>query len=443
MLAESLNTELKREYVDDIRKTVIAFANTDGGTLYIGVEDDGAVCGLEDADGTLLRASNAIRDAIRPDVTLFTECRTLVLDGKPVVAIDIQRGTARPYYLANKGIRPEGVFVRQGASTVPATETAILAMIRETGGEHYENARSLVQQLSFEKTGEYFKKHGLEFGEAQKRTLGLIGEDGNYTNLAFLLSEQCTHTLRLAVFEGSRKSVFKDRRELTGSLLGQLEEAYANIDRFNRTRSELDGLERIDLRDYPPEAVREALLNAVVHRDYAYSGSTLVSLFDDRMEIVSIGGLVRGISLGDIRLGVSVLRNPRLANVFYRLNLIEAYGTGILKMNESYADTEVKPGIEASDNAFRIILPNVNHLREQAMIVGETRYASGQRYAVRSEQETRVLRLLSQSDRIARKDVQDTLGISQSAAVLLLRKLVRDGTLVKEGNGKRTRYRLG
>ncbi|MBP7403055.1 MAG: ATP-binding protein, partial [Clostridia bacterium] len=160
MLAESRNAELKREYVDDIRKTVIAFANTDGGTLYIGVEDDGIVCGLEDVDGTLLRASNAIRDAIRPDVTLFTECRTMELDGKPVVAIDIQRGTARPYYLANKGIRPEGVFVRQGTSTVPATETAILAMIRETGGEHYENARSLVQQLSFEKTGEYFKKHG-------------------------------------------------------------------------------------------------------------------------------------------------------------------------------------------------------------------------------------------------------------------------------------------
>ena len=141
---------------------------------------------------------------------------------------------------------------------------------------------------------------------------------------------------------------------MTGSLLQQLEDAYGYIDRFNRTRAEFSGLDRVDIRDYPPEAVREALLNALVHRDYAFSGPTLISIFEDRIEFVTIGGLARGIGLEDIRLGVSVLRNPNLANIFYRLRLIEAYGTGILRIHECYAGAAVQPAIEATDHAFKI-----------------------------------------------------------------------------------------
>ena len=148
---ENKTTEYKREYVDDIKNTIIAFANCDGGTLYIGIDDDGTVYGIEDVDGTMLRVTNAIRDAVRPDITMFVECRNDQMDGKSVVSVVVQRGTARPYYLHGKGIRPEGVYVRQGASTVPATDAAILNMIKETSGDSYEPARSLNQQLTFEK----------------------------------------------------------------------------------------------------------------------------------------------------------------------------------------------------------------------------------------------------------------------------------------------------
>ena len=114
MFTENKTTELKREYVDDIKNTAIAFANCDGGTLYVGIEDDGTVRGVDDADGTMLRVTNAIRDAVRPDLTMFLECRCETMEGKPVICVRVQRGTARPYYLHSKGIRPEGVFVRQG-----------------------------------------------------------------------------------------------------------------------------------------------------------------------------------------------------------------------------------------------------------------------------------------------------------------------------------------
>ena len=174
MFVENKTTEFKREYVEDIKNTIIAFANCDGGTLYIGVDDDGTVYGVDDVDGTMLRVTNAVRDAVRPDITMFVEFRSDVMDEKPVVCVSVQRGTARPYYLHGKGIRPEGVYVRQGASTVPATDAAILHMIKDTGGDSYEAARSLNQQLTFNKAADFFQKRKVEFGRTQMRTLHLI-----------------------------------------------------------------------------------------------------------------------------------------------------------------------------------------------------------------------------------------------------------------------------
>lgn len=435
MQMENKTTELKREYVDDIKNTVVAFANCDGGTIYIGINDDGSIRGVDDADETMLRVTNAIRDAVRPDVTMFVDCGGEDIDGKQVVRVTVRRGTARPYYLRGKGIRPEGVYVRQGASTVPASETAILDMIKETGGDSYEAARSLIQQLTFDKAAEFFKRRGVSFGAAQMRTLRMIGEDGMYTNLAFLLSDQCAHSLKMAVFEGGRKSVFKDRLELSGSLLAQLDGAYEFIDRFNRTRAEFDGLDRIDRRDYPPEAVREALLNALVHRDYSFSAPTLISVFDDRIEFVSVGGLVKGLSMDDLRLGVSILRNPNLANIFYRLRLIEAYGTGMLKINECYEDALQKPKIEASSHAFKVTLPNVNFGAESVVekVPAHRERAKEQRVRVIEE-------LCRENGYVTRKDLEKAFEISQATAVLLLRKLTGDGLLVKEGSGSNVRY---
>ncbi len=208
MGVESKTLEYKREYTEDIKKTVIAFGNSNGGTIYIGVEDDGSIRGLDDPDDVITRVTNSIRDSIRPDITLFTEAFTERREDKIIVRITVQRGTARPYYISGKGIRPEGVYVRQGASTVPATETAILKMIIETSGHRYENARSLNQQLTFDQTAAYFARKGIVFEEIQKKSLHFIGEDGMYTNLALLLSDQCLHSIKLAVFEGDEKAIF-------------------------------------------------------------------------------------------------------------------------------------------------------------------------------------------------------------------------------------------
>ena len=147
---ESETVELKSIVVDDIKKEIIAFANCDGGKLYIGVQDDGTVIGVDDPDGAALQVSNMVRDAIKPDLTMFLHYQTLNEDGKQIIAIDVQQGTERPYYIAKKGLRPEGVFVRQGYSSVPATNTAIRRMIKETDGYHVDDMRSVEQDITFE-----------------------------------------------------------------------------------------------------------------------------------------------------------------------------------------------------------------------------------------------------------------------------------------------------
>ena len=194
-LQESERTEFKSIVVTDIKKEIIAFANCDGGKIYIGIEDDGTVIGVEDSDSVALQVSNMVRDAIKPDLTMFLHYETKEIEQKQVVIIDIQRGTERPYYIAKKGLRPEGVYVRQGYSSVPATDTAIRKMIKETDGDHFEDMRSLDQELTFCETKKEFQKRNITLEQPQMKTLGIINQDGIYTNLALLLSDQCVHTI--------------------------------------------------------------------------------------------------------------------------------------------------------------------------------------------------------------------------------------------------------
>ena len=427
-MLEDKNAEFKREYVEDIKKTLVAFANTDGGNLYIGIDDDGNAVEVNNIDGVMLQVSNVIRDAIKPDLAMFCDITVETVQNKKVVKITVNRGTARPYYLSAKGIRPEGVYVRQGASSVPASESAILSMIRETAGDSYEEARSLIQELTFNEADFVFENKQIPFGEAQKRSLGLIGEDGTYTNLALLLSDQCTHTVKIAVFEGEQKTVFKDRREFCGSLLKQLNDAYQFIDQFNHTHAHTEGLYRVDKRAYPTEAIREALLNAIVHREYSFSASTLISIFDNRIEFVSIGGLARGISQSDILLGISIARNKKLADVFYRLHLIEAYGTGMPKIIEAYREYGLGPHIEISDNAFKITLPNTN------AAVKETKVEL-------TENEQGVLSVLKEGIK-SRPEIQKALGFSQTTTIVAIAALLDKGLIIKVGNGNKTKYKV-
>ena len=219
----------------------------------------------------------------------------------------------------------------------------------------------------------------------------------------------------------------------------QRNEVYDYIDFHNQTHATFRKLLRIDTRDYPEVAVREALLNSLVHRDYSFRASTLISIYEDRIEFVSIGGLLPGLELDDLMMGVSVCRNPHLANVFYRLQLIEAYGTGIKKIIGAYADTPVQPKILTTNNAFKIILPNVNAVPKAAEAPEEIKKTVA---SASDSSEEKILQFLTEHQAITRKEAQALLDVSQSTAGRILKAMVDSCQIKQFGGSRTTRYAL-
>lgn len=421
---ESESIELKEVYTPELKKEVVAFANTYGGTIYIGVQDNGEITGIENSDFVMQQISNAVRDSIRPDVSMFTNIELVMKEDKNIIKITVQQGTKKPYYLTDKGLKPSGVYVRSGTTSAPASEDAIRMMIKMIDGESFENNRSLVQDLTFASLNREMELRLLECSEVQMKNLGILTGDDIYTNLGLLVSDQCKHSIKFAVFQGTDKLVFKDRKELTGSLFDQLTDAFKTIDFYNSTKATFHELLRTDERDYPEDAVREALLNAIVHREYAFSGSTIINLYSDRLEIISLGGLVSGMSLEAAMLGASQARNERLASLFYRMKLIEAYGTGISKIMSCYKGLHVQPKFENVEGAFRVILPNIH---AQEMNIVEEKYLL-------------IMNLFETQKEITRNDVEEALGVGTTHAVNMLKEMLAKDLIKKVGSGRLTRY---
>ena len=423
---ESSQLELKEIINTDFKKEIIAFANSEGGEIYVGVSRDGEIIGIENAEKEMERISNMIHDGIHPDLIPFTSIEIVNISGKNLIHLHVSRGGRPPYHLTDKGLKPSGVYVRHGITSVPASEEMIRDMIRQSDGVTYDKARSLNQELTFEYAEAYFVNRSIPFQTENKRTLVLIDADGYYTNAALLISDQCEHSIKCAIFDGTGKSRFKTRKEFIGSILKQLEDSYEYIGLQNNIHADFIGLERVENLDYPEYALREALLNSIIHRDYNYSGSTIINIFSDRMEFVSIGGLVKGITLPDIMHGISQSRNMVLANVFYRLKLIESYGTGISRILESYYD-KAQPLFLPEASSFLTVLPNL--------------HASEKRTETLSP-ESRVLDLLAVKKEISRKDVELLLGCSGFPARKVLMSLLSQGKIRVTGKAKATKYVL-
>lgn len=418
MNSENERIEYKREYVDDIAKEVIAFANTDGGEIYVGVNDDGTPAPLADTDDTYTRITNCVRDSIVPDVTIFTKY-TL---NNGVIKVDISEGSCKPYYLKSKGLKPSGVYIRQGAPSVQASPEQIRQMIKLSDRDSFEELRSLDQELTYKSAAAAFEKHNIPFSEEKYKSLGIVNiHDGLFTNLGHIVSDQCSHTIKAAVFADDDNTGFIDHREFGGSVFSQIESAFEYIMLNNKTKSVFSGIDRIDKTDYPEEAIREALLNAVVHRDYGFSGSIIVNINSKCIDIISIGGLVPGLAEEDIMNGISQPRNRNLAEMFHRLKYIESYGTGIRKILSLYSDSSVKPTIIVTPNSFRISLPN----RNSGTVVK----------AAVPKQYQAVIDYLNEHDSMTEDELQELLNIKRTRAYNLYKKMEAEGYIKVSGRG--------
>lgn len=435
MLYESERMEYKSRLIDDIYKEVIAFANTDGGVIYLGIDDKGNLVGIDDVDETYTRLTNGIRDAIAPDVTMFVR---YVLQDNKVIQIEVNEGSYKPYYLKSKGMKPSGVYVRQGASSVQASPEQIRQMIKKSDGDNFEDSRCLEQALTFDATKVAFKRYGVEFTAEKYRALGITQNDV-FTNLALLLSDQCLHTTKIAVFNDEFCTEFRDSKEFGGSVFKQFEDSVNYLALCNKTVSTIKGVIRTDKQDYPEEAIREALLNALVHRDYSFSGSIIINVNDSKMEFISLGGLLPGLSTEDIRIGVSQPRNKKLAEVFHRLRLIESYGTGIRRIFKLYENCPVQPIIEATANAFKIVLPNMN---ANGAIAESTPETAAKPSAAITPQMKIVIDYLTEYGEMTDDDLQELLNIKKTRAYLLARQMSENGLIEIVGRGAAKKYRL-
>ncbi|MCL2055070.1 MAG: putative DNA binding domain-containing protein [Oscillospiraceae bacterium] len=429
-MLETTRIEFKREYNDKVNKVLLSFLNTEGGTLYIGIENDGSVYGVDDADGLMLKTMNSLRDSVLPDPSGYISIAPVERDGKTIIEVMVERGAMLPYCFKTYGLVPQGVYVRIGSESVSASREHIRQLIRENDSEKFIVSLSLEQDLTFDYAVKIFEDNGIQFGDTQRQSLGLIRTDGRYSNLALLLSDQCPYSIKTAIFQGISKETFKDRKEFTGSAFKQIDEVLAYLNVYNKVASTFEGAYRVDHPDYPEIVLREALINAVIHRDYYIEGATLVSVFDDRLEIMSLGGVMPGVTKEIMLAGVSVPRNEKLAVVFHRLKLIEAYGTGIPRIFETYAQNGAEPDIPITNGAFLIRLPNLS-------IAANVNKSTVKRKTNKSEK-----RILDEfaGQSFTKQNAADLLELSVSGAYKLLARMVDSGLLSCKRNGREMHY---
>ncbi|MCR4645346.1 MAG: hypothetical protein K5695_08055 [Oscillospiraceae bacterium] len=288
-------------------------------------------------------------------------------------------------------------------------------LVSRFDGEQFEEVRSPEQTLTFDTAHAYFTKHGsdLDFEQLCLHHKKNKKNDVVFSNLALLLSDQCHHAVCFVEYDDPSNTSVKNRKEFDGSVLRQLEDGFSYLRQWDQKCN------------FPEEALHEALVNALVHRDYSMSGSILINANDQRIEFVSIGGLCPKLTVEDIRNGISQPRNPKLAFVFQHLNLMEACGTGIRRILRSYEGQLVQPQCIATANTFKLILPNTN-----AVPLDQTATA----------QEQCVLDYISQNGYITDEIVQELLQIKTARTYALMKTMKQKGLVLAQGRGSEKRY---
>lgn len=406
------------------QKTMIAFANTLGGNLYLGRNKEGTATGLSKKD--VQRISRALHtfcaEETDPVMLDLVSTKVMAADaGGYLLRATVLPGEDRPY--AFKGQRyTGGAYVRDGSVTVTATEEELREMIRDSASESRESRLSRRTDLTFGEAAAVFRKYNVDFSPAHLRHLRLADDNGHFTLLGELLSDQ--NRTRLVIGTFSRDAASLSAHTLSGSLLRQIDRAFdlfveMNPEIFHKT----DGLANRHYFAWPPKALREALVNCAVHRDYAEPELTKVSVFPNRFEFLSYGSIPGRLSVEDIVLeGVSKCRNEHLAVILRRLGWMENYGSGFPMIWREYANSGAEPKLEATRRVFRIVLPRIHD---------DSRGALKERCRV----------LFENRDMLAMADVMSLLNISRTSANSAVNALLKDGLIQKIGNGRTTRYR--
>ena len=447
-------------------KTVVAFANGKGGCILFGVKDDGQTAGIP--ENILFQEmdaiANAISDSCEPSIIPDIYPRTI--DGKTIIVAEIAPGKQKPYFIKSEGIK-DGVYIRVGGTTRRADRSVAKELYFDSEGRSYDaqprkdikitakqidqlcadmkavalkNCRNDAQRNQIR---DITKNVLLGWGILAENTDGTISPTNAYVMLTgtdpFLSKIQC------AVFKGKDRSIFVDRREFGGRLWEQVGEAYQFVLRNIRLGARIEGVYRVDQYELPPDSIRELIVNAVMNCSFLQSSHIQVSLFDDRLEITSPGGLLPGVTVSRMKEGYSRIRNRALANAFFYMHLIEGWGTGIprlMREMESYGLRD--PEFLETEESLRINLyrmPAPDQCRIAPDSAGSVPDSAGfTRRTTLSDQQKSVYDFVLNNGRITSAEVVSLLGVGERRSRVILKDMVDGGILRKEGSARNTVY---
>lgn len=415
-MRETRNLEFKENASSSFLKTVSAFANYAGGTVLFGVRDDGCVIGIDRPAEQCLAIENRINDSITP----LPEYELVIREMDSVVELRVSPGRSKPYLYKSKAYR------RSDSSTVEVDQIELTRLILQGRNLTFDQLPSGRQSLSFS----YLEKRlrariGIEaFGRDTLKTLNLFSDSSGYNNAAALLADENDFPgIDIAQFGGSISVVLRRETFQHASVLEELDSAMSVFEDIY-VFEEISGFERKAVERIPREAFREAIANTVVHRTWDVSAHIRISMFEDRIEVTSPGGLPAGITeeeyLNDM---LSVRRNPVLANVLYRLGMIEAFGTGIIRIKELYEQSASKPDFAVTENTVTVVLP---------VTQSDIDLTSDERA---------VYNVLSRVRPMASREIIGELDFSRSKLNRVLKSMVDAGYITTVGSGRGLKYK--
>jgi len=413
-MKESRTREFKSTVTNTFLKTVSAYANYGDGVILFGVDDDGNAVGIENPKQVCLDIENRINDSIEP----VPEYEISVDQKKQVITLKVFEGMHKPYMYKAKAYR------RSDTATVPVDHQELTDLILEGKNLTFEELPADDQNLSFHLLEKKLSEalHTDAVTTDILKTLELYSDTKGANNAAALLADSNDFYGTQIVRFGDSVSIILDREEFVHvSILKQYDHSVSMYRKYYQYE-QIKGSQRETVQLIPESAFREAVANALVHRIWNTQANISISMFPDRIEIVSPGGLPKGISKEDyLKGGISILRNRIIGNVFFRLHLIERFGTGIRRINEEYKDATQKPIYDITDNTIRITLPvfqKNNHL---------------------TADENRIYSLLKHKS-MPSSAVSSETGFGRSKTLRLLNKLVADGFVSVSGTGRGTTY---
>ena len=428
--------EYKRELTNKLKREIVAFLNTKGGRIYLGVDDK------------TLKSLNITKEQKHKWEETLNHWYTNAFYPTPFSLLDIKvnndpfllivkEGRHKPYSIEKNGLDSSGVYLRVGSSSVRATNEQVKRMIQQNidSGE-FDAEKSPNQDLSFEKLTERLEETGKDFNPGSLR---MVNNSHFYNNAAYLVSDQNASKTKIAIYQGNDVAEFKDKREFKGSIISQINELLYYVSLNNHTKIQITGAaERKEVKNFPEIAIREAIVNAFAHRDYLLHSFIKIEIFDNRLEILSPGGIPDGLTLDEVKDGMTAVRNPQLVHILDKIKYIENFGTGIRRMYEVYEGTKLEPKFEVRENSFKVILPNVNWRNELEETVSVSQ--NNQTLENLSISKESVLLILEKNGKQSRKDIQVLLNTTPYQVRKLLQSLIDDGKVRKIGNSVSTQY---